>query len=235
MSASKQTQTMLLVKDLTKTYPDAGGGEVKVLSAINLSLHKGASAAIVGPSGCGKTTLLNIIGTLDTPTAGTVSVAGTDVTTLNEKQRAALRAKQIGFVFQEHHLLPQCSALENALIPTLAKGIDRKGSELRATELLKRVGLTDRMHHRPDALSGGQRQRVAIVRALINRPALLLVDEPTGALDSDTADQIMDLLIELNQAEQTAMLMVTHAEALAARMDETLRLDKGQLVKEATA
>jgi lipoprotein-releasing system ATP-binding protein len=125
--------------------------------------------------------------------------------------------------------------LENVLIPTLAKGIDRKGSEQRATELLNRVGLADRMHHRPDALSGGQRQRVAIVRALINRPALLLVDEPTGALDSKTAEQIMDLLIELNQAEQTAMLMVTHADSLAARMDTTLRLEQGQLTAEAHA
>lgn len=224
---------ILEVKGLTKTYPDAGGGEVSVLSSINLMLYRGASASIIGPSGCGKTTLLNVIGTLDTPTAGTITLAGQDITTLTERQRAAVRAKQIGFVFQEHHLLPQCTAIENVLIPTLAKGIDRKGSEQRAAELLDRVGLKDRMHHRPDALSGGQRQRVAIVRALINRPALLLVDEPTGALDSTTAEQIIDLLIELNQAEQTAMLMVTHADTLAARLDQTLRLEHGQLITEA--
>ena len=226
---------ILAVQGLTKTYPDAGGGVITVLSGIDLSLHKGQSAAIIGPSGCGKTTLLNVVGTLDVPTAGTVNIAGRDITTLNENQRAEVRAKQIGFVFQEHHLLPQCTALENALIPTLAKSIDRKGAQQRATELLDRVGLGDRLHHRPDALSGGQRQRVAIVRALINRPALLLVDEPTGALDSNTAEQIMDLLIKLNQAEQTAMLMVTHAADLARRMDQTLRLEQGQLIDEAGA
>lgn len=232
MSDQANTPPILAIQGLTKTFPNAGGGTIPVLSGIDLTLHRGASAAIIGPSGCGKTTLLNLIGTLDTPTAGTLTIAGQDVTTLNEKQRAAVRAKKIGFVFQEHHLLPQCTALENTLIPTLAKGIDRKGTQERATQLLKRVGLADRIHYKPDALSGGQRQRVAIVRSLINRPALLLVDEPTGALDSKTADQIMDLLIELNEAEQTAMLMVTHAEPLAARMDRTLRLEQGRLTAE---
>ena len=235
MSKPATDTPILAVQGLTKTYPDAGGGLITVLSGIDLTLRRGQSAAIIGPSGCGKTTLLNVIGTLDTPTAGSVAIAGTDITTLNETQRAQVRAKQIGFVFQEHHLLPQCTALENTLIPTLAKGIDRKGSEQRATELLNRVGLSDRIHHRPDALSGGQRQRVAIVRALINRPALLLVDEPTGALDSNTAEQIMGLLLELNQAEQTAMLMVTHAADLASLMDQTLRLEQGKLVDEALA
>lgn len=235
MSDAQENDLTLEVCELSKSYPDAGGGTVNVLTDINLSLLKGTSAAIIGPSGCGKTTLLNVIGTLDTPTAGSIKIAGQNITTLNEKQRAALRAKQIGFVFQEHHLLPQCTALENTLIPTLADGIDRKGKEHRATELLKRVGLSDRMNHRPDALSGGQRQRVAIVRALINSPALLLVDEPTGALDGKTAGQIMDLLIELNHTEQTAMLMVTHAPDLASRLDQTLRLDQGQLTAEAMA
>ncbi|MFK7789231.1 MAG: ABC transporter ATP-binding protein [Phycisphaeraceae bacterium] len=233
MNEAADTQPILAVQGITKTYPDAGGGTVTVLSGIDLSLRRGESAAIVGPSGCGKTTLLNVIGTLDTPTAGTVTIAGKDITTLNEKQRADVRAKKVGFVFQEHHLLPQCTAIENALIPTLAKGIDRQGTQERATELLKRVGLGDRLNHRPDALSGGQRQRVAIVRALINRPTLLLVDEPTGALDSKTADQIMALLIELNQAEQTAMLMVTHAKTLADRLDQTLQLELGHLKTEA--
>lgn len=226
---------ILHVKGLTKTYPDAGGGEVRVLCGIDLLLSQSQSAAIVGPSGCGKTTLLNVLGTLDTPTAGAITLAGQDISKLSETQRAQVRAQQIGFVFQEHHLLPQCTATENVLIPTLAKGVDRKASEQRAVELLERVGLSDRLHHRPDALSGGQRQRVAIVRALINRPDLLLVDEPTGALDSNTADQILDLLIELNQAEQTAMLMVTHANALAQRLDQTLRLEQGQLIDEAHA
>jgi len=235
MSQPRDNETILSVRGLTKTYPDAGGGTVRVLVGIDLALSKASSAAIVGPSGCGKTTLLNVIGTLDTPTAGSITIAGQDITTLNEKQRASIRAKQIGFVFQEHHLLPQCTALENALIPTLAQGIDRTGTEQRAKELLDRVGLADRANHRPDALSGGQRQRVAIVRALINRPALLLVDEPTGSLDSATATQIMNLLVELNTAEQTAMLMVTHATDLAHRLDQTLRLEQGQLTAEAKA
>ncbi|MFN3169030.1 MAG: ABC transporter ATP-binding protein [Phycisphaeraceae bacterium] len=225
---------MLEVHNLCKTYPGAGDEPaVEVLADIDLTLGAGESAAVVGPSGCGKTTLLNVLGTLDTPTSGTVRVNGEDITTLNGQQRAQLRARRIGFVFQEHHLLPQCSAIENVLIPTLAKGAPREGASERAAELLKRVGLGERMGHRPDALSGGQRQRVAIVRALINRPALLLVDEPTGALDADTAERIMDLLIELNTAEQTAMVMVTHAPELAARLQRTLRLERGRLVEDA--
>ena len=221
---------LLEVTGLSKTYPGtAGESETQVLSAIDLTLSAGESAAILGPSGCGKTTLLNLLGTLDTPTAGTIRIAGQDTTQLNDNTRAALRAQRIGFVFQEHHLLPQCSAVENVLIPTLANGVNKQGTTQRAAELLQRVGLGERMNHRPDALSGGQRQRVAIVRALINRPALLLVDEPTGALDADTADQIMDLLIELNSAERTAMVMVTHAQDLAARMQYTLRLERGRL------
>lgn len=222
---------LLEVRRLSKTYAGAGDEPAaQVLSDIELALSAGESAAIVGPSGCGKTTLLNLLGTLDTPTAGTIRIAGQDITQLSDNQRAALRAQRIGFVFQEHHLLPQCSAIENVLIPTLAKGVARSGAGERAAALLKRVGLGDRTNHRPDALSGGQRQRVAIVRALINRPALLLVDEPTGALDHDTAEQIMDLLIELNSAERTAMVMVTHASDLAARLQRTLRLERGRLI-----
>lgn len=223
----------LRVESLTKLYPGVGGeGRVEVLAGIDLSLSRGESASIIGPSGCGKTTLLNVLGTLDTPTTGSVFINGRNTTDLNERDRAALRATQIGFVFQEHHLLPQCSAIENVLIPTLARGANPSGAGERANELLNRVGLGDRIHHAPDALSGGQRQRVAIVRALINRPALLLVDEPTGALDSETAKQIIDLLLELNQAEQTAMLMVTHAPSLAARLDRTLTLRHGKLSNE---
>ncbi len=221
---------LLEVIGLSKTYPAAAGEpKTQVLSAIDLTLRAGESAAVLGPSGCGKTTLLNLLGTLDTPTAGTIRIAGRDTAELNDNARAALRAQRIGFVFQEHHLLPQCSAVENVLIPTLAKGVNKQGAADRAAELLQRVGLGERMNHRPDTLSGGQRQRVAIVRALINRPALLLVDEPTGALDADTAGQIMDLLIELNTAEQTAMVMVTHARDLAARLQRTLRLERGRL------
>ena len=226
----------LVIESLSKAYPGVDGGiDVQVLSDVSLTLKRGASAAIVGPSGCGKTTLLNVAGTLDLPSSGRVLIEGQDVATLSENKRAEMRANKIGFVFQEHHLLPQCSAIENVLIPTLAKGVKQKDAGKRAVELLQRVGLSERINHRPDALSGGQRQRVAIVRALINRPALLLVDEPTGALDSDTADRIMDLLIELNKAEQTAMLMVTHAPTLAARVDRTFTLNQGKLTDGATA
>jgi len=235
MTESQVAAPLLAVNGLCKSYPDAGEGETTVLSGIDLTLDAGTSAAVVGPSGCGKTTLLNILGTLDTPTAGSVQIAGRDTTALTEHERAQVRARKIGFVFQEHHLLPQCTALENTLLPTLAKGAPREGASQRAAELLKRVGLNDRMNYRPDQLSGGQRQRVSIVRALINKPSLLLVDEPTGALDGKTADQIMDLLIELNTAEQTAMLMVTHAPALAARLGRTLTLDQGRLVDKGAA
>ncbi len=229
---ASESQELLQVEHLTKTYPGAGGGPATaVLTDISLTLGAGASAAIVGPSGCGKTTLLNLLGTLDVPTAGTIRIAGENITTLSENQRAALRARRIGFVFQEHHLLPQCSAIENVLIPTLASGVTRKGASERAADLLTRVGLKDRINHRPDALSGGQRQRVAIVRALINRPALLLVDEPTGSLDADTAAAIMDLLLELNTAEQTAMVMVTHAIDLASRLQRMLKLERGRLIE----
>ena len=226
---------LLEARGLSKAYPDAGGGgAIDVLSGVDLTLHAGESVAVVGPSGCGKTTLLNLLGTLDTPTEGTIEIAGQDITKLTERQRAAVRAQRIGFVFQEHHLLPQCTAIENALLPTLAKDANRPNASERAAELLQRVGLGERMYHRPDALSGGQRQRVAIVRALINHPALLLVDEPTGALDATTADQIMGLLLELNQTEQTALVMVTHAADLAGRLGRTAWLERGRLVDEVT-
>ncbi|MEM1355820.1 MAG: ABC transporter ATP-binding protein [Planctomycetota bacterium] len=233
---SADAPPLLVVEGLSKSYPSAADGPpVDVLSGVTLSLDRGESVAVVGPSGCGKSTLLNILGTLDTATAGTVRFLGQDLASMTQKQRARLRAQSIGFVFQEHHLLPQCSAMENVLIPTLASGIAQQGQADRAAELLDRVGLNDRKGHRPDQLSGGQRQRVALIRALINRPALLLVDEPTGALDGKTADQVIKLLIEMNQAEGTAMLMVTHATHLAHRLDRTLRLDRGVLLDEGAA
>ncbi|XAM00201.1 ABC transporter ATP-binding protein [Phycisphaeraceae bacterium D3-23] len=226
-----EVNPLLVVEGLSKSFPGITDGRaVNVLSGVTLSLERGDSIAIVGPSGCGKSTLLNILGTLDTPTAGTIRFMGEDLAAISESKRVRLRAQSIGFVFQEHHLLPQCTAIENTLIPTLAKGVGKQGRASRAAELLDRVGLSNRMGYRPDQLSGGQRQRVALVRALINQPALLLVDEPTGALDGKNADQIIDLLIELNQAENTAMLMVTHATHLAQRLDRTLRLEAGTLV-----
>ncbi len=228
-----ETDTLILHAGKVCKHFSRPGDEqpLVVLDQIDLSLSAGDSVAIVGPSGCGKTTLLNILGTLDRATSGEIEIGGRDVTGLNDRDLAQVRATQIGFVFQEHHLLPQCSAMENVLLPTLARGVLRDGSEQqRAMMLLDRVGLADRAGYRPDALSGGQRQRVAIVRALINQPGLLLVDEPTGALDQASADGVMDLLIELNRHEQTAMVMVTHAENQAARLDCVLHLASGRLV-----
>jgi len=217
---------IIQLEQVTKRYGDGPD----VLRDLDWAVAPGESLAILGPSGCGKSTLLNLIGTLDRPTAGRVRVAGQDTTTLTDAQTATLRATAIGFVFQDHHLLPQLSARENVLVPTLARGIDRMGAGERADALLDRVGLADHMSKSPGQLSGGQRQRVAIVRALINQPKLLLVDEPTGALDADSADAVVGLLAQLNAEHDVTLLMVTHAQRLADRMGRVLRIAQGQLV-----
>lgn len=223
---------ILQLKQVTKRYGTANDpASTEVLRGIDLEVEPGESLAIVGPSGCGKSTLLNIIGALDTPTEGTVTLRGRDLQALSTDQRAALRNAEIGFVFQHHYLLPQCDALENVLIPTLATGAPTNASGLRdrASELLGRVGLAQRLHHQPGALSGGERQRVAIARALINQPAILLVDEPTGMLDERTAATIVDLLAELNQRDNVTLMMVTHAQAFARKQQRMLHLSEGQL------
>lgn len=209
-----------------KRYP---GAEADVLTGLDLTVYPGDATAIVGPSGCGKSTLLNIIGALDPPTGGTVHVNRSDLYKLDDRQLAEVRNRTFGFVFQEHHLLPQCSAIENVLIPTLAGNSRDPQAGTRAQALLERVGLGDRLHHKPGELSGGQRQRVAIVRALINRPSLLLIDEPTGSLDADAARGIIDLLIGLNRDDGVALLLVTHALNHASRMRQTLHLSRGRL------
>ena len=219
-------ETIVQLKDISKRYH---ADEPDVLQHVDLAINAGDAIAVVGPSGCGKSTLLNIIGALDPPSSGTVEVDGQQLYEQNESQRAEVRNRRFGFVFQDHHLLPQCTAVENVLIPTLAGHVSRSETNRRAHKLLERVGLRERMDHKPGELSGGQRQRVAIVRALINKPALLLIDEPTGALDEDTAQNIMDLLIELNEHNGVALLMVTHAPKLAQQMKTTLRLDHGRL------
>lgn len=216
------------LEGITKRYD---GTEADVLAGIKLTVCPGDSIAIIGPSGCGKSTLLNIIGTLDAPTAGTVKLDGSDLYAMSETKLAEVRNKRFGFVFQDHHLLPQCTAIENVLIPTLAGFTGAADAEPRAVALLNRVGLQDRIHYRPSELSGGQRQRVAIVRALVNQPDLLLVDEPTGALDDHAAAGIVDLLVELNQQDNVALLLVTHDARLASRMNKTLRLTEGGLVE----
>ncbi len=203
-------------------------GAVPVLRGVSLALAEGESMAIVGPSGCGKSTLLHIIGSLDLPSTGTVRLDGEDFARLDERALAALRNRKIGFVFQLHHLLPQCSVLENVLVPLLVSGVTPAGYQ-RARRLLDRVGLSGRLGHRPAQLSGGECQRVAVVRALINRPRLLLADEPTGSLDRASAEALAALLAELNRDEGVALICATHSRQLAARLGRVLSLADGVL------
>ena len=225
-------ETILKLADVTLRYDSgAGAGPVSVLTGVSLEVARGESLAIVGPSGSGKSTLLNIIGTLDRATSGEVTLAGQNLNHLNDAQLAEVRNRRIGFVFQAHHLLPQCTVLENVLVPTLAGKNDdaRRSAPERAEKLLKRVGLGGRTTHRPGELSGGERQRVAVVRALINQPQLLLADEPTGALDRAAAEQLAQLLLELNREEGVTLIVVTHALDLARRMGRVLELKDGVL------
>jgi lipoprotein-releasing system ATP-binding protein len=213
---------------VTKSYASPEGVETAVLRGVDLTLAKGDSLAIAGPSGCGKSTLLNIIGTLDRPTAGKVVLDGRDVSALTEAELAQVRSQVIGFVFQMHHLLPQCSILENVLVPTLVAK-ESGDAEARGRKLLERVGLGHRLTHRPGQLSGGECQRAAVVRALINNPKLLLADEPTGSLDRASAESLAQLLGELNKEEGVALVFVTHAADLAARAGKVYELKDGKL------
>ncbi len=224
---------LLELTDITKSFAAVDGlvpAGPPVLRGVTLAIDAGESVAIVGPSGSGKSTLLHIIGTLDTPTSGKVVLDQQDLTALSSDALAQVRSAQIGFIFQSHHLLPQCSVLENVLIPTLVHRGGSGGEVLaRARKLLERVGLSHRLSHRPGQLSGGESQRVAVVRALINQPKLLLADEPTGALDQATADTLSQLLIDLNKEEGVTLIVVTHAMPLARRMGRVLRLKDGKL------
>ncbi len=223
---------LLELTDVTRTFHAVGGGEAPaVLKGVSLSLESGEALAVVGSSGSGKSTLLNIIGGLDLPTSGRVVLDGRDLSQLDADELAGVRNRELGFVFQSHHLLPQCTALENVLVPTLvsADASSRAAAPERAKSLLARVGLEGRMDHRPSQLSGCERQRVAVVRALINRPQLLLADEPTGSLDSVAAGDLGTLLLELNREEQVALIVVTHSEELAARMGSVVRIEDGRL------
>ena len=228
---------MLLELDhVKKSYaaPD-GGAPVTVLTDVNLRLDAGEAIAIVGPSGSGKSTLLNILGAPDLPTAGRALFAGRDLGTLKENDLAAVRNREIGFVFQQHHLLPQCTVWENVLVPTLTTpGELRTPAALaRAERLLERVGLKARLTHRPGQLSGGECQRVAVVRALVNQPKLLLADEPTGSLDHANAQDLGQLLLDLNREEGVALVVVTHSRELAARLPRVLELRDGTLCESA--
>ena len=218
----------LVVHDLCKDYPTRAG-PLPVLRGISLELPRGEALAVMGPSGSGKSTFLHILGTLDSPTAGTVRVDGKDPFTLPPKELADFRNRHVGFVFQDHHLLPQCSVLENVLVPTLAGG-DRGGDAERwAHELLKRVGLAERLGHRPAELSGGERQRVAIARALIHHPTVLLADEPTGNLDRRAAHAVGQLLLDLHRQEQTVLVVVTHSVELAGLLPRRVEMADGTL------
>jgi len=218
----------LLVENVSKEFPTRAEPLV-VLRDVSLALQQGENLVIVGPSGSGKSTLLGIIGTLDAPSGGRVVLDGQDPAQLDEPRLAAFRNRRIGFVFQDHHLLPQCSVLENVLVPTVAAGPTTPEAVLRAGILLDRVGLKDRLDHRPAELSGGERQRVALARALINQPALLLADEPTGNLDRATAARIAELLLDLQRQEQMMLIVVTHSDRLAGLMSRQLELDEGRL------
>jgi len=222
---------MLELVNVTKQYSSTGQADSLVLKGITLKITKGQSLVIVGPSGSGKSTLLNIIGALDRPTSGKVLLEDRDLAGLGDLELAKIRNQEIGFVFQLHHLLPQCTVLENVLVPTLVskRGDSQQEVKEGALNLLQRVGLKDFLLHRPGELSGGQRQRVAVVRALINRPKLLLADEPTGSLDETTAETIADLLVELNKSEGVALIVVTHSLRLAERIGHVMELTDGLL------
>jgi len=223
--------TSLQVTDLHKEYPTPTQPLV-VLRGINLALAPGDSLAILGPSGSGKSTLLNILGTLDTPTTGKVALNGADPFSLKPAALAHFCAHNIGFVFQDHHLLPQCTALENILLTKLASGKVTSDDENRGKDLLSKVGLTDRVSHLPSELSGGERQRIAIARALMNKPTLLLCDEPTGNLDSKTSATIGQLILDLATANNTMIITVTHSPHLASIFHSQLHMQDGQLIRQ---
>ena len=219
---------VLRLENVYRQYESEDSSPVKVLKGISLTVKRGNSIAIVGPSGCGKSTLLNILGSLDSPTSGNIQLDGQELANLSEPELATVRNQKIGFIFQSHHLLPQCSVLENVLVPTLAeKGKASFDAIERAKQLLKRSGLEHRLTHRPSQLSGGECQRVAVVRALINQPSLILADEPTGALDYSNAEAMTELLVKLNLEDQATLIVVTHSSELAAKMGTTYKLQNG--------
>lgn len=223
---------MISLKHINKHYYNNSETiKQEVLKDISMSINAGDSIAIVGPSGCGKSTLLNLLGSIDRPTSGNIEFEGKDFSTMNDKQLSLLRNKEIGFIFQMHHLLPQLNVLENAMLPTLAdsKQKDRKAITERALQLLEQLGLKDKIHQFPGQLSGGECQRAAVVRALINKPKLILADEPTGSLDQKSAEQIGDLLVQIQKEQNIALVVVTHSKSLAAKMKVQYSLVDGKL------
>lgn len=220
---------MITVTDLYKSFP-MGGQTLTVLKGVNLQIQRGELIAVIGASGAGKSTLLHIIGTLDRPTAGTVHFDGQDMFQLSEGAQAEFRNRRIGFVFQFHHLLPEFTALENACMPALIQRRQRADIEPEAIALLEEVGLGSRLHHKPGELSGGEQQRVAVARALLQKPDLVLADEPTGNLDSHTGDALFAMMRALNKARGTTFVIVTHNDKLSAQADRIIHMQDGQIV-----
>jgi lipoprotein-releasing system ATP-binding protein len=221
--------SILRCRQLTKRY-DQGGLDVDVLKGVDLNIEKGERVAIMGASGSGKSTLLHLLGGLEKASSGEVILDGIDINKVSAAKLAKLRNKSLGFIYQSHHLLGEFTVLENVAMPLLIAGISVKQASIRADELLQRVGLGHRIEHKPGELSGGERQRAAVARALINEPCLILADEPTGNLDSKTADQVYQLMLELNQELNVSFLVVTHDHELAARMGKVLHMEDGLIV-----
>ena len=221
---------VLRLSGIGKSYNPGQPNEVNVLRGIDLTVAAGEVVALVTPSGAGKSTLLHIAGLLDTPDTGTVEIGGTDMTGQSDRKRTGVRRRDVGFIYQFHHLLPEFSALENIVLPQLANGVSQSEAQTRALSLLEEVGIGHRADHRPAALSGGEQQRVAFCRALANAPRLLLADEPTGNLDPTTSDQVFAALMTLVRGTGLSAVIATHNLELAARMDRQIRLEAGQLV-----
>lgn len=222
------TETVLEARNVQRRFQQ-GPVTLEVLQSVNVAIMAGERLSIVGASGSGKTTLLQILGGLDKPSSGSVHVDGKDIHSLGERERGELRNHAIGFVYQFHHLLPEFSALENVAMPLLVRRMQTSEAKDRAQEILKRVGLGDRLTHRPHQLSGGERQRAAVARALVTQPKLVLADEPTGNLDGKNAEQVFELMLELNRERRTSLVVVTHDLRIAARMDRALEISNGNL------
>ena len=223
-----ENEPVLVCRDVVRRFSE-GGSVLEVLSGVDLEIRSGERLAIVGASGSGKTTLLQILGGLDEPTGGRISVGGHSMADIGETEKGLLRNKYLGFVYQFHHLLPEFTAEENVAMPLLIRGVKRAQALDDARALLGRVGLGERLTHKPGELSGGERQRAAVARALINRPALVLADEPTGNLDAGNGTQVLTLMLELNQELQTSLVIVTHDHSIASQMDRILVLENGRL------